>query len=335
MKKTQHSLRTRLSALLLTLVCLLGLLPTSAFAASGDTIKLEKFGLSGVSYVSQSLGKATLHQMYYDYNGTSTIGFCATKGGGMGSSLIGQTWGNPSEVSNSTVKTMMAYYYAHSTGVFTDAATALGVDTVWDSTYTWYMNAWVQAVVWRYKAGTLSNPVEACAEELMYVYNSLEGTSYSDIDQQRDNASFRSRAQYILDLGSQGVWGDCTVYEYSFTGAGSSSHPATSVQAVMIGRLDVTNEEYSLTIKKVDSTNPSKGLAGATFHIESETGSFSKEVVTGSDGTVTLSPLDAGTYAITETSAPDGYEIDNAGPVYAVLPNGGNNTVSDCADEAA
>lgn len=46
------------------------------------------------------------------------------------------------------------------------------------------------------------------------------------------------------------------------------------------------------------------------------------------DGTYTLSPLDAGTYAITETSAPDGYAIDNAGPEYVVLPNGTSNNVT-------
>ena len=31
---------------------------------------------------------------------------------------------------------------------------------------------------------------------------------------------------------------------------------------------------------------------------------------------------------MTETSAPEGYEIDNAGPEYVVLPSNGNNTVT-------
>ena len=299
-------------------------------AASTDTIKLEKFGMSGVSYTSASLGDCTLHQMYYDYGGTTTVGFCGTKGGGMGSSLIGQTWGNPTEITNSTVKTMMAYYYAHSTGVFTDEAKALGVNTVWDAGYTWYMNAWVQAVLWRYKAGTISDPTVACAEELMAVYNSLEKTNYTSIDQEKDGSSFRSRAQYILDLGAQGVWGNCAVYEYRFTGAGSSYHPASSVQAVVIGELtiDTTEESYTLIVKKVDSTNPTKGLPGAEFHVESTSGSYSKDIVTGADGTYTLEGLTANTYAVTESSSPDGYEIDNAGPVYVVLPSNGSNTVT-------
>lgn len=167
MKRLRHSLKTRVTALLLALVCVLGLFPATAFAAGTDSIKLESFGMSGVSYQSASLGTCTLHQMYYDYGGKTTVGFCGTKGGGMGKSLIGQTWGNPQAISDPTVKMMMAYYYSHSTGTFTDEAHALGVDDVWGPEYTWYMNAWVQAIVWRYKAGSLGDPVTASAEELM------------------------------------------------------------------------------------------------------------------------------------------------------------------------
>ena len=328
MKKTWHSLKNRVIAILLALICVLGLLPTAALAAGADTIKLERFGMSGVSYQSASLGRCTMHQMYYGVAGKTSVGFCGTKGGGMGTSLIGQTWGDPKPVTDPTVKMMMAYYYAHSLGIFTDKAHALGVDDIWDSGYSWYMNAWVQAIVWRYKDGSLGDPATACAEELMYVWNSLKGTSYTSIDQTCDGATFRDRAKYILDLGKQDVWGDCDVKEYSFTGAGSAAHPASTVQSVMIGSLTVTNEQYKLVVKKVDATNPTKGLAGARFHVESTNGSFSKDIVTGTDGTYTFSPLDAGTYAVTETAAPNGYEIDNAGPEYVVLPNNGSSTVT-------
>ena len=328
MKKTWHSLKNRVTAMLLALICVLGLLPTAALAAGADTIKLERFGMSGVSYQSASLGRCTMHQMYYGVAGKTSVGFCGTKGGGMGTSLIGQTWGDPKPVTDPTVKMMMAYYYAHSLGIFTDKAHALGVDDIWDSGYSWYMNAWVQAIVWRYKDGSLGDPATACAEELMYVWNSLKGASYTSIDQTCDGATFRDRAKYILDLGKQDVWGDCDVKEYSFTGAGSAAHPASTVQSVMIGSLTVTNEQYKLVVKKVDATNPTKGLAGARFHVESTNGSFSRDIVTGTDGTYTLSPLDAGTYAVTETAAPNGYEIDSAGPEYVVLPNNGSSTVT-------
>lgn len=330
-RNVAHLLRKRVFAMLLVLLSTCSILTAGASATgSTDVIKLERFGMSGVSYTSASLGTCTLHQMYYDYGGETTVGFCGTKGGGMGASLIGQTWGSPREISDPSVKLMMAYYYAHSTGTFTDQAHALGVDNIWDSGYTWYMNAWVQAILWRYQAGSFSDPVTASAEELMYVYNSLEGTSYTSIDQTIDGISFRDRTQYIFDLGNQGVWGDCTVYEYSFTGAGSSTHPAGTVQKVVIGELSVggTEETYSITVKKVDATNPTKGLPGAKFHIESTNGSFSKDVVTGADGSITVEGLSANTYAITEVEAPEGYEIDNAGPEYVVLPNNGSNTVT-------
>ena len=116
--------------------------------------------------------------MKFDFNGDTVLGFCADHGGGMGWSLEGHEWNNPREITDPTVKTMMAYFYAHSRGIFTDQAKALGVDETWSSDYTWTMNAWVQAVVWRYQENLFSDPVAACAEELMYVYNNLEHTSY-------------------------------------------------------------------------------------------------------------------------------------------------------------
>ena len=320
---------TRMTALLLVLVCMLGLLPTVALAADApSSIKLEDCTHNGVHYESPSLGTCWLHQMTFDYNQKSTIGFCAEHGKGMGWSLEGQTWGNPKPITDPTVQTMMAYYYAHTTGVFTDQAHALGVDEVWGSDYSWTMNAWVQAIIWRYQAGLLTDPATACAEELVCVYNNLHHGNYSGVDDLLDGMSFRDRAQYILDLGDQGVWGDCTVHEYAYTGSSTSSHQAKDVQAIMIGELNVIREKYDLIVKKVDATNPNKGLPGARFIVRSENGTYEKEVVTGSDGTYTLSGLDASTYSVVELEAPEGYEIDNAGPQYVALPNGGSNTVT-------
>ena len=331
MNEKHHSLRTRLTALLLTLVCVLGLFPTTAFAA-GDTITLKEFGHSGVAYESAALGRCTLHEMTFKNGNQTTTGFCGTKGGDMGNSLQGQTWGNKRSISDPTVETMMAYYYAHSTGVFTDEAIALGVNDVWNAGYRWYMNAWVQACIWRCQQGSMSDPVAACAEELMAVYNSLEGTHYTSIDQKQGETSFRDRTQYILDLGSQGVWGKCAVYEYTFTGAGSSSHPAGSVQKIILGDLTVEHieqEEYVLIVKKVDATNPSKGLPGAGFHVESTNGAFSKDIITGENGVYRIAGLSAATYAVTETAPPPGgYQIDSTAPQYVTLPSNGNNTVT-------
>lgn len=328
MKKQTRSLHLRIMSMLLALVCVMGLLPGTALAASPDTIVMEDCTHNGVHYESAALSTCWLHQMKFGYNGDTVMGFCADHGGGMGWSLEGHSWDSPQPVSDPTVKTMMAYFYAHSRGIFTDRAHALGVDTVWGSDYTWTMNAWVQAVIWRYKAGTLNDPAATCAEELMYVYNNLSHTSYTSIDDIVDGTSLRDRAQYILDLGAQGVWGECDVYEYEYAGPGSNAHPANTVQSIIIGDLTITRDQYELTVRKVDATNPTKGLPGARFLVQNVNGTYSKEVVTGADGTCTLSPLDANTYSVTELAAPEGYEIDNAGPQYVVLPSESGNTVT-------
>ena len=65
-----------------------------------SSIKLEDCTHNGVHYESPSLGTCWLHQMTFDYNQKSTIGFCAEHGKGMGWSLEGQTWGNPKPITN-------------------------------------------------------------------------------------------------------------------------------------------------------------------------------------------------------------------------------------------
>ena len=102
MQKQNHSLRTRLTAFALALVCVLGLFPTTAFAAA-DTITLKEFGHSGIAYQSAALGRCTLHEMSFTNGSQATTGFCGTKSGGMGSSLRGQAWGNKRAISETTV----------------------------------------------------------------------------------------------------------------------------------------------------------------------------------------------------------------------------------------
>ncbi len=329
-------MKRQITSLILAVATLLSILTVPAGAVSPrdgstslpDTIKMTDCDASGNSYVSAGIGQCYIHQLKFDVSGENMIGFCAEHGKGMGWSLEGQTWGHPKPVTDPNVITMMAYFYAHVTGKFTDQAKAIGEDKLWNSDYIWVMDAWVQAIIWRYKEGLFADPATACAEELMSVYNGLKGGHYTSIDDLLDGKSFRDRAQYILELGSQGVWGDCTIQEYKYTGSSTSYQPANNVQAIMIGKLNVTYEKYSLIIKKVDSTNPNKGLPGARFKVTSENGAYSREVVTGSDGSVRLNSLDASTYAIVELEAPEGYEIDNAGPQYVTLPNGGNKTVT-------
>ena len=77
MHKKIHPLLTRVTALLLALVCVLGLLPATALAAPPDTVKLEDCTYNGVRYDSPALGTCTLQQMRFNAGGKSTMGFCA------------------------------------------------------------------------------------------------------------------------------------------------------------------------------------------------------------------------------------------------------------------
>lgn len=214
--KSMTKLGSRLFSMLLALLCVLGLFPIAAFAAetTPSTIKLTNCTYNGTHYESPALGVCYMHQMRYDYDGDSVMGFCSEKGKGMGWSLEGHKWDKPEPISDPTVKNMMAYFYCHTSGVFTDQAISLGVAETWGPDYVWVMNAWVQAIVWRYKEGLFSDPATACAEELMYVHNNINGTNFKSIDDELEGWSFRDRALYILGLGEQGVWGECDVYEY-------------------------------------------------------------------------------------------------------------------------
>ena len=55
MKKINFSL-TRMVAMLLVLVCMLGLFPATALAATPDTIKMDDCAYNGVKYDSPALG---------------------------------------------------------------------------------------------------------------------------------------------------------------------------------------------------------------------------------------------------------------------------------------
>ena len=92
--KSMTKLGSRLLSMLLALLCVLGLFPTAAFAAetTPSTIKLTNCTYNGTHYESPALGVCYMHQMRYDYDGDSVMGFCSEKGKGMGWSLEGHKW---------------------------------------------------------------------------------------------------------------------------------------------------------------------------------------------------------------------------------------------------
>ncbi|AYE34865.1 SpaA isopeptide-forming pilin-related protein [Clostridium septicum] len=67
-----------------------------------------------------------------------------------------------------------------------------------------------------------------------------------------------------------------------------------------------TKQLCKVTITKVDASNTSKVLQGATFTIKTQEGVIVQTLTTGLDGTATTS-LSAGTYTLEEIEAPVGY----------------------------
>lgn len=74
-----------------------------------------------------------------------------------------------------------------------------------------------------------------------------------------------------------------------------------------------------LIIRKIDSNNKTKLLEGAEFTVKTPEGTI-LILKTGADGTAALSDLNFGTYVVTETKAPQGYQISSL-PKTIVIDN--------------
>lgn len=347
---------TRLLSLFLTAICVIGLIPTSAFAAPSGSmpseITLQKSDYfldtdGSKTYNSPSFGEPLyLHIINMNVGGETKIGFCAEHGKQLGNTLIGKKWGNPEPVTNSFIKMMIGYYYCMTDAKYqTDAYKEKWGGELWtDQNLIRYHNAWIQALCWRALGQGAAIPSDAegqkvaIAKELMYIANAKNGTSYSDIYTDKyGTTTFYQKGEKVLD--NTDCWPDVDVTLYRYIGGNATSpdgkkhYTNDNTQAVMVAtpKKEPTGDTYRIIVKKVDSSNPTKGLAGATFSLEmvgSDGPSFPKTGVTGQDGTYIFDRLEAGTYKVTETEAPEGYQIDNPGPYVVTLPTNGQNTVT-------
>lgn len=347
---------TRLLSLFLTAICVIGLIPTSAFAAPSGSmpseITLQKSDYfldtdGSKTYNSPSFGEPLyLHIINMNVGGKTNVGFCAEHGKQLGNTLIGKKWGNPEPVTNSFIKMMIGYYYCMTDAKYqTDAYKEKWGGELWtDQNLIRYHNAWIQALCWRALGQGAAIPSDAegqkvaIAKELMYIANAKNGTSYSDIYTDKyGTTTFYQKGEKVLD--NTDCWPDVDVTLYHYIGGNATSpdgkkhYTNDNTQAIMIAtpKKEPTGDTYRIIVKKVDSSNPTKGLAGATFSLEmvgSDGPSFPKTGVTGQDGTYIFDRLEAGTYKVTETEAPEGYQIDNPGPYAVTLPTNGQNTVT-------
>ena len=348
---------TRLLSLFLTAICVIGLIPTSAFAAPSGSmpseITLQKSDYfldtdGSKTYNSPSFGEPLyLHIINMNVGGETKIGFCAEHGKQLGNTLIGKKWGNPEPVTNSFIKMMIGYYYCMTDAKYqTDAYKEKWGGELWtDQNLIRYHNAWIQALCWRALGQGAAIPSDAegqkvaIAKELMYIANAKNGTSYSDIYTDKyGTTTFYQKGEKVLD--NTDCWPDVDVTLYRYIGGNATSpdgkkhYTNDNTQAIMVAtpkKSDIPSDKYQIVVKKVDSSNPTKGLAGATFSLEmvgSDDPKFPMTGVTGQDGTYTFKNLKAGTYQVTETKAPDGYQIDNPGPYTVTLPTNGQKTVT-------
>ena len=322
----------RVLSFMLALLCFVSVVPTTAFAADSmpSTITLQNATFTG-NYSSASFsGSVGLHKMTMNLGSLGNhVGFCADHGKGMTSNHAGQPWNNPQPVSNDVINLMLGYYYTHEEAIYNDECIAKGLNWTWagNEPYATFMNAWVQAVCWRALGqGTAigGNVAEAIATELMYVVNAYSGSHDTDIYTDKvagTSNTYMNVAQTIVD--NPDAWCDVEVYRYDYAGGTVSGRDPSTIQGMLVGVPKMTptpEENYEVTVKKVDASNPNKGLPGAQFTISKTDGSYTANGVTGQDGTYTFTDLSAGTYAITETKAPDGYSIDTPEPQYVSVP---------------
>lgn len=295
------------------------------------------------TYNSPSFGEPLyLHIINMNVGGKTNVGFCAEHGKQLGNTLIGKKWGNPEPVTNSFIKMMIGYYYCMTDAKYqTDAYKEKWGGELWtDQNLIRYHNAWIQALCWRALGQGAAIPSDAegqkvaIAKELMYIANAKNGTSYSDIYTDKyGTTTFYQKGEKVLD--NTDCWPDVDVTLYHYIGGNATSpdgkkhYTNDNTQAIMVATPSIpTAESYQIVVKKVDSSNPTKGLSGATFSLTMVGSTKTLTGVTGQDGTYTFKNLKAGTYQVTETEAPEGYQIDNPGPYAVTLPTNGQNTVT-------
>ena len=84
----------------------------------------------------------------------------------------------------------------------------------------------------------------------------------------------------------------------------------------------VTAENYALPDMKIIKRDAMSGkpIAGTVFFIKSVTGSYSTSVMTGTDGSTTLSSIPADVYVVREESVPEPYIVSNTEQTMALRP---------------
>ena len=199
----KNNIITRAMALLLALVCVMGILPLSAFAATGlssapssitqKSSDYMKIGGQSVRYraassVINNVGLPYVFDEQVNVPGLDAPirALCAYQKGTLGPAANGQKWNFKQEVPSASLKVLLTYIYSHTYGNFTDAGNAIGLEH-WDEYWSdiWFMVA--QAMSWYYEHGIIKDVnsdkegfIEQAAEEFiaaMKLYHQTYGQS--------------------------------------------------------------------------------------------------------------------------------------------------------------
>ena len=263
----KHSFFNRALSLLLALVCIMGVLPLSAFAAEGlssapgsITQKSSAYMTIGGRSVRYKAASSTINNvgLPYVFNEQvdvpgfgSTRALCAYQKGTLGPAANGQKWNFKSEANSASLKVLLTYIYSCTYGNFTDAGDAVGLEH-WSQYWSdiWFLVA--QAMSWYYEHGIIidvnSNKegfIEQAAEEFvaaMKLYHETYGQSSWITDWNKIGT------HSIIDSSDGGKTG-YSAYDYIATGVNMVlEHPEYF-------------HDYHLWIYEWDSSQPWK-LAG-------------------------------------------------------------------------
>ncbi len=240
----KHKFINRVISLLVALVCVMGILPLSAFAAGGlssapasitqKSSDYMKIGGRSVRYkaassVINNVGLPYVFDEQVDVPGYgSTRALCAYQKGTLGPGANGQKWNFKEEVDNTSLRVLLTYIYAHTYGDFTDAGNAVGLEH-WNNYWSdiWFMVA--QAMSWYYEHGIIldvnSNRegfIEQMAEEFVAAMK-LYHETYGQSSFIKDWSKIGTHS--IIDSADGGVTGN-SAYDYIAAGVNSvMDHP--------------------------------------------------------------------------------------------------------------
>ena len=232
----KNKIVTRALSLLLALVCIMGVLPLSAFAAEGlssapgsitqKSSDYMKIGGRSVRYqaassVINNVGLPYVFDEQVDVPGFgATRALCAYQKGTLGPGANGQTWNFKEEVNSESLRVLLTYIYAHTYGNFTDAGNARGLEH-WGQYWSdiWFLVA--QAGSWLYEHGVIldvnSNRegfIEQMAEEFVAAMK-LYHRTYGQSSWIKDWDAINTHS--IIDSSDGGKTG-YSAYDYVATG---------------------------------------------------------------------------------------------------------------------